>query len=1052
MQALISAALDRSRTVTLLFIILIVAGIAAFMSIAKESSPDITIPMVYVSTSLDGISPEDADRLLVTPLEQELKSVEGIKKMTSTASEGHASVMLEFFADADIDAAIDDTREKTDRAKGNLPKDATEPSVTEVNMAKFPILLMSISGNIDDRILYKVAENLQERIEGINGVLEAEISGNREEIAEIIIDPTLMASYNISHTELYSLVSRNNQLVTAGNMDTGAGRFSVKIPGLIESEEDILDLPIKVDGDTVVRFKDIAFGKRQFKDYQMLSRVNGQPAVTLSIKKRVGKNIIEVTDAAKALIEELQPNWPEGIEVSYSQDQSKDIKTTLTDLYNNVLFASVLVIIVMLWFMGIRSALLVGIAIPTSFLAGILILQLLGYTLNMVVLFALILSLGMLVDGAIVVTEYADRKMSEGHSRKVAYREAAIRMSWPIISSTATTLAVFLPLLFWQGLVGEFMKFLPITVMITLGSSLVVALIIIPTFGFMFGKAEKVSDKEKASLDAANSGDIENIKGLTGAYVRFLKKMLIQPFAVLTIVVCSMMMLILAYGQFGKGVEFFPNIDSEFGNVLVKARGNLSLEERDILVRQVEDLALLVPEVKSVTTTVTASTLGQASEDTIGRLSLEFIDWTLREGGVTILNNLVDQASLIPGIVVEKEVPAQGPTSGKAIQISLTAGNMADLYSATDLLEAKFNEFDDLVDISTTRPLPGIEWQLDVDREAASRFGADLNMVGSSIRMITSGLKIGSYRPDDADDELDIRIRYPYDGRNLDELDAVTVTAMGQQVPISNFVDRTHQLKQGSIFRTDGNLSLQVEANLKEGVVPSDAIAMLTAELEKMRDEGTWPANVYPKFIGDQQEQEDSMIFLATAFIAALVFMFIILVTQFNSMYQSMLILSAIFLAIGGVFLGLMVTAVPFGVVMCGVGIIALAGIVVNNNIVLIDTYNYIKAQGIEPTDAILRTCAQRLRPVLLTTITTILGLIPMVTQMNINVFDQSIVFGAPSSQWWTQLSTAIAGGLAFATVLTLVLTPCLLIIKDSRDFKRKQKKARLTEALETNL
>jgi multidrug efflux pump len=1048
----IEAALSRTRTVILLFLLVFLMGVVALITIPKEAAPDVTVPYVYVSVGLEGISPEDGDRLLVNPLYQELSTVDGLKKITSTSSEGHASVMLEFRSDVDIDEALSDVRDGVDKAKPKLPASADDPSVNEINIALFPVINVSLVGDVDERVLFTIAKDLKDRLEALPGVLEAPINGLRDEVAEIIIDPALMASYNISQAELYQLVSSNNQLVTAGNLDTGAGRFSFKIPGLIQNEADILNLPVKVDGDTVVRFRDIAVGQRTYKDANSLSRLNGQPAVTLAVTKRIGENIIETIDDVKATVKDVKAFWPEGVDAVFTQDNSVDIKQQLNDLFNSVMLATLLVFIVIVWALGVRSALLVGLAIPSSFLAGILVLQILGITLNIVVLFALILSVGMLVDGAIVVTEYADRRMAEGADRKSAYREAATRMAWPITSSTATTLAVFMPLLFWPGIPGEFMGYLPKTVLITLSASLIMALIAVPSFGFLFGKPAPISPNQQKTIDAIDHGNLKDIPGLLGVYVRFIGHAARRAGTVVLVVFIAIVMVIMGLKASPPKTEFFPDVDAEFGSVVVRARGNLSLSERDKLVKEVEAKVLEVDYINTVTTTVYANPSRDSAEDTIGILQLEFVKWTPeRPKTKLILDSVVAAASDLPGLVVETKAAQNGPTTGIDIQLQLNAADMGTLNKAMDLVVNHIEKDPRIKEVSDNRPLNGLEWRIDVDREAATRFGTNLATIGSSIQMITNGLQIGSYRPDDADDEVEIRARYPFNGRDIDQIDALTVTARGQQVPISNFIKRTAQNKSGDVLRTDGQLTFEIDANVNTGENPNAIIADIGKDLKAMYEDGELPKGVTFTFTGDQQEQMESMIFLMTAFVIALFMMVIIIVTQFNSLMQTVLIMSAIVTSTFAVFGAILLTGSVFGVVMSGVGIIALAGIVVNNNIVLIDTYNDVRKQGVEPIEAAMVTCAQRLRPVLLTTITTILGLIPMVMQLTIDIPNRDLSVGAPSSQWWTELSTAIAGGLTFATILTLVLTPCLLIlIERIKGIFGKTSKANRRQSLET--
>lgn len=1035
MNAIINAALSRIRTVVLLFVLAMITGISAMDNLPKESFPDITIPMVYVSVNHEGISPEDADRILYLPLHKELKSLDGLKEIIATSSEGHLSIQLEFQTDINIDEALADVREAVDAAKGELPNATDEPVIQEINLSLFPVMVIGLAGNVDERVLFTIAKDLKEKLEGLSGVLEAKIQGNREEVAEIIIDPGKLDSYNIDQAALYSLINNNNQLVAAGNLDTGAGRFAVKVPGLIESTTDILNMPVKVDGDAVVRFRDIAIGQRTYKDPVSKASINGKPALALEISKRVGSNIIQTLDEVKALVKEQQTLWPDGIEVTFNQDQSKEIKRTLNDLFNNVFFATVLVMIIIVWSLGVRSSLLVGLAIPGSFFLGMLVLSLMGYTLNMVVLFALILSIGMLVDGAIVVSEYADRRMAEGTPKFEAFLEASKRMAWPIIASTATTLAVFLPLLFWPDTVGEFMKFIPITVIITLSASLVMALIVIPALGAWFGKAGAMSDSDLNALKAAEEGRFNEITGFTGGYVRVLQVLIHHPVKTLFGVIGAMVLTFLLYGQVGKGVEFFPKTDAEIAMVDIRARGNLSLEERAALVRNVEKRLYDMSEIHTLYTTSFISPPNGGAADLIGRIQLELEDWQLRRTANDIMEDIRQRTADIPGIIIETKEKQDGPAGGSAIQLEISGIYPEVLAKVVSEIRSQLEKDPELRDIKDTRPLDGIDWQLSVDREAASRMGASIASVGSMIKMITSGLNLGSYRPDDADDEVDIRLRFPTASRTLDQLDELRISSQGQLIPISSFTHKQPNPQSGNLVRTGSHFRYMIEADVTEGVNDAHKRAQIAAVLEK----ADLPAGVRYQFKGDAEQMVETMSFLGKAFILAIFMMTIILVTQFNSLYRAGLVLSAIVLSFAGVFLGLMIRGEPFGIVMSGVGMIALAGIVVNNNIVLIDTYSILRKDGLTPIDAALRTGAQRLRPVLLTTITTVCGLIPMVYQLNIDLIGREILVDAPSSQWWTQLSTAIAGGLTFATALTLLLTPCLLVLKDQKAYNKEQ-------------
>lgn len=1016
MHAIIHAAIDRSRTSILLLLFLLICGALAFQSIPKESDPDVAIPIIYVSMGYEGISPEDAERLLARPMENELKSIEGVKEMSATASEGHASVLLEFDAGFDSKKALNDVREKVDVAKSKLPDGTDEPTVNEVNVALFPVLSLSLAGPVPEEQLVKLARDLRDEIEGIPGVLEVEIGGDREEVMEIIVDPLILESYNIDYAELYQIVTSNNKLVAAGALDTGAGRMVLKVPGVIENLDDMLRLPIKVDGTTVVTFQDVASVRRTFKDPQGFARVNGQPALTLDVKKRVGANIIETIEQVQNLVAEQQKRWPEVIQVSYILDQSKDIRNILTDLFNNIISAIILVMVIILAVMGLRSSLLVGLAIPGSFLTGILLIYSLGYTLNIVVLFSLILVVGMLVDGAIVVTELADRYLKDGQPPRQAYANAASRMAWPVIASTATTLVVFLPLLFWPGVVGQFMKYLPMTVLLCLTASLFMALIFMPVMG-------AVITSRRAALTLADQDSQRS--ALTRAYVSVLRRLLRWPGLTLLVSTVLLIGTYMAYGALGKGVEFFPDVEPDSAQVLIHARGDLSIYERDALVRQVEQQLLGMTEIEAMAARSFNSPGQGMAADVVGAIKFQFIDWYLRRPANTILEDMRQRAENIPGVQLEFRKAENGPGGDKPIVMQIAGLYSQSLEQSAALLRAKMDEIGGFADSEDNRALPGIEWRLDVDREQAARYGADITTIGNAIQMVTSGIKVTEYRPADADDEVDIRIRFPLGERSLDQLDQLHIRTPQGMVAISNFVSLTPAPKTGTIERVDAKRVITIKSDVQEGVLANDQVKKLQQALAEM----TLPADVKVTFKGEDEDQRETMTFLMGAFLAAIFMMALILVTQFNSLYQALLVLSAIVFSTAGILLGLLITGQTFGIVMCGIGIIALAGIVVNNNIVLIDAYNEMRAQGMDAVSAAIETGALRLRPVLLTAITTVLGLIPMVMALNLDLLNRQISIGAPSTQWWTQLSSSIAGGLTFATALTLFLTPCLLVL-----------------------
>lgn len=1023
MNAIIDAAFSRTRVVLLALLLVLGVGGIAYLTIPKESTPEIPIPVAYVITTLEGISPEDSERLLVEPLETELSSLSGLKSIEGHGAEGVASVTMEFEAGSDVDEALDKVREAVDRAKSDLPDDATEPVVHEVNTALLPILTVVLSGPVPERTLNRFAEDLKTRVEGLSGVLEVDVGGERDELLEVIIDPTTFETYNISFSELIGQLQRNNRLIAAGAIETGAGRLVLKVPGLVEDVQDVMEMPVKVRGNTVVTFGDVATIRRTFEDPTGFARINGQPALALEVKKRSGANIIDTIDEVRDVVEEASRDWPETVKVNYLNDQSTYVKDMLSDLETNVLAAVILVMIVVVWALGLRASILVGLAIPGAFLAGVAALWIMGYTMNMIVLFSLILVVGMLVDGAIVTVELADRKLHEGFAPAAAYAYAAKRMAWPIIASTITTLSVFFPLLFWSGMVGEFMKFLPITVILTLSASLFMALIFIPVLGGVIGRKQPQSAQTQATLHAAEAGDPREVGGFTGAYVRLLQWAILRP---VTTLVCAFGLLIgsfMAYGQFGNGVSFFPEVEPDFMVVTVRARDNYSIYEADALVRAVESRLLDYGELKSVYARTGSDS--RTDEEVIGKIQLELAEWDTRRPAQEIADQIRTQMQDIPGMQVQVEFQEQGPGQGKPIDLEIAANSDADRAAAIAQVRAAMAEIGGFTDITDTLPLPGVEWSIRLDRTEAARFGADVSLLGQAVQLLTQGITVADYRPANAEGPVDIRVRFPSDNRTLEELRALRVPTQAGLVPITNFVTFEPVPRTGTIIRVDQRRVTSIGANVAPGLLVNDQVVALRTALEEM----DLPDSVAWSFGGEAQDQQESMVFLIGAFFAAIALMFAALLTQFNSFWQAIIVMSAIIFSIGGVLFGLMITGRPFGVVMGGIGVISLAGIVVNNNIVLIDTFNDLRASGMSPYEAALRTGAQRLRPVLLTSITTALGLMPMVIGLSIDFFGRSIVYGAPSTQWWTELSSAIAGGLMIATMLTLVVTPALLML-----------------------
>ena len=1101
--------LSRPKTVLTMMVVMVVAGIFTYINIPKEADPDIDVPVYLISVNQQGISPGDAERLLARPMETQLRGLDGLKEITTVSSQSNTTIILEFNIGSDKDKVIANIRDKVDKAKAELPAEADEPGIFETNLALKPTLVVTLSGNVPERTLFTLAKKLQDEIESITSVREAKLSGARGEMLEVILDLMKLESYDITQQELLTALSQNNQMVPAGFIDDGNARFNLKLPGLVESAEDVFSIAIKQNGEGVVTLGDVAEIRRTFKDPSSFTRVNGNPAMSLEIVKRIGTNIIENNIEVRRVVAEFTKEWPSTVKINFLLDQSSFIFEVLGSLQSSIMTAIALVMIVVVGSLGVRSGLLVGLAIPTSFMVGFLILSALGMTVNMMVMFGMVLTVGMLVDGAIVVTEYADRKMAEGMPAAEAYPRAAKLMFWPVASSTATTLAAFLPLLLWPGVPGEFMSYLPVMVIIVLSASLLTALVFMPTTGALlatisdfFAKYARIFqtlaiagiagaaawyagfanygetlrtagtlgsvviagivawwvvgiilvyrqrhpvgiDSTAKMLSSNSKLEVDKIPGFTGGYLRILHLATANIFGNIVVIALILGITITTFSMFGensKGVEFFVEEEPNVAILVVSARGNLSGNDiRDIAI-EVETEVLKIQGIENTVMTATAPGGERGGgginpggpqdlpADTIAIMQMDLSSYSERRKAKDIFAEIKQKTAAIAGIKVEIRKVEGGPPTGKDVRLQVKSTDYKHMEAAIARIREQFDSYSDLQDIEDSRPLPGIEWELTVNREEAGRYNAGIVAVGSMIQLVTNGVLIGKYRPNDSDDEVDIRVRLPQEQRSLDRLDDLRLRTPNGQVPLSNFVTMQAKNKVASITRRDGLYTMDVKANIDADAAKGGLTsAAKIIEIKAWLDTQEWPADVKLEFRGADKEEKESGEFLGKAAIGALFLMFIILLTQFNSFYQTILTLSTVILAVVGVLIGMMITGQKFSIIMTGTGVVALAGIVVNNAIVLIDTYNRLRSEGVDIKQAVLKTAGQRLRPIMLTTVTTIMGLIPMALMINVNFIDQIVTVGSITSIWWVQLSTAIISGLGFSTLLTLVMIPVML-------------------------
>ncbi len=1063
MNGVIDWAVARARTILALALLSIGAGIAAYVGLPKEGTPSIDIPVLYVSVTLPGVSAEDSERLIVKPLETKLRGIEGVEKMTGIASENRGSVVLEFDFGWDAAETKAEVRAQVDEAKAEMPEEALEPLISEVNLSEFPIIVVALSGDAPPRTLQRVAKDLQRELESLTPVLEVGLAGEREELVEVIVDPLALESYDVTAPELLRVVAANNSLVAAGAVRSEAGRFSVRVPGNYESLEEILATPVRADGDRVVTIGDLAEIRRTFEDAEGTARFNGQPAVALQVKKRLGENILDTVEAVKAKVETVRAGWPAPLQaalsVDFAMDQSREVRDMVGQLEGSVALAVVLVMTVVVLSLGARSALLVGLAIPLSFLLSFALLALFDMTISNMVMFGLILAVGMLVDGAIVVSEYADVRLKAGEPPEEAYAGAAKRMFWPIASSTATTLSAFLPMLFWPGMPGQFMGHLPVTLIFVLSASMIAALLFLPVIGGVLGRASAAAGVALAPVGRriglgrrARPIPQGARRTVFGRLMSLIVKNPLGPVLALGATVAAVAGIVTVYAERNAGVEFFVDIEAQRAILHVRGRGNLSLEEKDRLVRAVEQRVLGTEGIESLFAFAGDGGLeslgGDGPKDAIGQLQIELAPWGARPPSDVVLAEAAERAATVPGVITDLRPSQEGPQQGKPIQLRLESADWPRLLEATAQVNALFQRTEGLVAVEDTRPLPGVDWEIRVDRDAAGRFGADVDLAGMLVQLVTRGALLDTIRPDDSEDEIDIRVRFPEDARGLATLEGLSVRTPNGLVPIRNFVEIAPAPALAEIERYFGVRYLVVKADVAEGVNANAKIAELQAALDTNPIPG-----VTATFQGDQEEQAESMAFLQWAYLGALGLMFAILLAQFNSLYNAVLVLTAVVLSIAGALLGMLVMGQPFSIIMTGTGVVALAGIVVNNNIVLIDTYRELSASS-PPLEAIVRAAETRIRPVLLTTITTMAGLAPMMFAASIDLaaipgalgavlaagpfaaagwsaaWADVVAVGAPAALWWTQLATAVVFGLGVATVLTLVATPAALALR----------------------
>jgi multidrug efflux pump len=1016
-------------------LLILVAGAMSRVSMPVEMTPNVTLPVVMVMVRHDGISPEDGARLLIRPIEKELKTLDGIEEIKATARESMVIVTAEFESSEDIKNAVADVREAVDRAKAEFPLDTKEPIVNELSPSPEPTIIVTFSGeNVTERELYSATKYYQRQLEMLPDVLTAGISGHRDEVVDVVIDPSRLEQYGLRIDEIIQTVRVNNLLIPAGEMDAAQGRFGIKVPALIETAADIRTLPIRNNSDGTVTLGDIADVRRTFKDPNGYSILNGKKTIALDVRKRITANEIRTVEAVRETVAQSRDLFSADMEIGYTFDSSVMTNDMISELQGNIITAMCLVLILVVATLGVKSGLLVGFGIPFCLLGALIVVNSLGYSFNFMVMFGLLLSLGMLIDGAIVVVEFASTKAAAGLSTRDAYISAVQRMAVPVIASTGTTLAAFLPLLFWPGVSGDFMSYLPITVFAVLGWSLMYALIFAPTLGIALarrrGKGKKLPENHQSEESAKTL-----FQPLIDVYLKALNPIIKSP---IKFILASMLVIVgifFAYGKFNGGQDFFAQIESQYGMLEVRAQGNLSIDEQREITLKVHEI---VSEIEGVNNLYGYSSNDSSvvygsdvSRDQISSFLVELFPREQREKGSDVVFAAIREGiSELPGIYATGQEMETGPPTGKDIQIQVSSSDRQALYKTVSQIRQWIDgNVEGIRNLQDTLPLAGIQWEVEVDRARAAMLGVNVADVGNMVQMVTGGIIIGEFRPDDADGEIEIRLRYPKQDRQLTTIDNLSVNTPNGPVSISSFSQRIAKPRVDAIQRYDMLETVLILGNSKDGYLADNQ----TNEIGAWIDQQDFGSSVKIRFRGANEEQANAAAFLSTAFSLAMSLMMIMLVMQFNSFYQAGLILFSVVLSTAGVLLGLIASQAPFSTVLTGVGIVALAGIVVNNNIVLIDTYNYLRRNNslLTSSEAVVAAAKSRFRPVMLTTVTTIVGLLPLANGLSIDIVNRTYTVGGMVASWWQPLASAIVNGLAFSTILTLLLTPAMLLIPD---------------------
>ena len=1102
--ALTSLAVENRTSVVVLFLFITIAGLVFYRAIPKESFPETEIPSIAVNTVYPGVSPTDIETLVTRKIEEELNTISGLKELTSTSVEGYSSIIAEFETSTNMDEALRKVRAKLVVARREIPSDAEDPAMFEFSMSDAPVMQVNIAGGYGLVRLKELGEDLQERIEAIPAVLRVDLRGGLEREVKVEVNLAKLQYYNVSFDDVLSAIRQENVNIPGGSIDVNGVNYLVRVDGEFDDPSVVGDLVMTTVGGRPIYVRDVATVEFGFSERTSFARLDEEPVVTLDVVKRSGENIIATAAAVRAEIDAMRPLFPPSTVVSITSDMSADIGDMVSSLQNNIISGLILIVGVLLFVLGLRTSIFVAISIPTSMFLSFIVLWALGVSMNMVVLFSLILALGMLVDNAIVIVENIYRFMEEGWDRRTAAKKATGEVAGPVIAATATTLAAFTPLLFWPGMAGQFMQYLPLTLIVTLSSSLFVALVIVPTLCSLFldpesSRPRRLSRRARvlllvlAGLTLLSVGVANPLTAglfvvtaaalwllhakvldrigkafmaggfprLVGWYERRLRWALDHRALVLTGSVLALVGTVMIYGRFAAPVEYFPeDIPPATVYVAVEAPVGTAAEVTDGYARRLKaELAGIagLEDAETVVTTVGSGGGGGGFMDgggpsgpEAGRITVSMTDYQDRRFDVfATLADMQEQVGRdLAGAEVQVDKVTEGPPSGPPVNIEISGEDPVLLEElanrAVDLIEGA-PVYSRLVGLESDMDDARPELRVEVDREKASLYGLSTNDVGFVVRGAINGLEAAKYRT--GNDEYDIVVRLrEEDRRELTDLNELTAFADGVQIPLLSVADWTVSEGYSSIRRKDmdrvATVSAEVAAGYNSNAVRGEVEALLAEFAAAL------PPGYALAFTGEQEDQQEAQEFLVTAFMMALMLIALILVTQFNSVVKPLIILSSVIMSTIGVLIGLLVFQMPFVIIMTGVGVISLAGIVVNNAIVLIDYIDVLRRRdGLNRREAVVQGGKTRLRPVLLTALTTALGLVPLAVGLNFDFFglfaslSPELFWGGEQAAWWGPMAVAVIVGIIFATFLTLILVPVLYsVVSDlARFFRRSE-------------